>query len=93
MGRQRLAMLDPEFGSLYPDLEAGQWFPAMDAALQVTGRIWRERGAEVLARERVLPEEHFRFRGGLPRELGWYVTPERLGDPSPTGAGVSAGEG
>ena len=92
MGDQRLALLDPEFGSLYPELTAGQWLPAMDAALAVTGRIWRDRGTEVLVRERVLPEDHFHFRGGVPREPGWYVTTERLGDLSPTGAGV-AGDG
>ena len=92
MGGQRLALLHSEFGSFYPELTAGQWLPAMDAALAVTGRIWRDRGTGALARERVLPEEHFRFRGGVPREPGWYVTTDRLGDLSPTGAGVSAGD-
>jgi len=92
MGEQRLALLDPEFGSLYPEIWVGKWVPAIDAAIAVTGRVWQERGAEVLARERVLSEEHFRFRGGVPRELGWYVVPERLGDPSPSRIAVSAGD-
>jgi hypothetical protein len=28
----------------------------------------------------VLPNEHFEFRGGLPRNPAWGGAPERLGD-------------
>ena len=76
---QRLAVLDPEFESLYPEIPAGQWVPALKAAAWQADRLWLEQGAAAL-RDRVLPDKHFRFRGGIPRTSEWYITPERLCD-------------
>ena len=77
---QRLAVLDPKFRFLYPELPAGQWLPALDAAIWQADRLWLEAGADALLRDRVLPDKHFQFWGGSPRRLGWYITPERLCD-------------
>ena len=82
MGPLRRARLDPRFGELYPEIPAGQWLPAWQAATRRAERLWRETGAEALLDGRVLPEEHFQFRGGKPRPLGWYIEPERLSDPT-----------
>jgi hypothetical protein len=87
VGEQRRVMLDPQFGSLYPELKAGEWLPAWEAAVRRAEHLWRDLGAEALIRDRVLPDEHFRFRGGTPRDSGWYVIPERLSDPTPAEVG------
>jgi hypothetical protein len=78
----RVTRLDPKFGSLYPEIPAGHWLPAWDAATRRAERLWREAGADALLQDRVLPDEHFQFRGGKPRSAGWYVEPERLSDPT-----------
>jgi hypothetical protein len=75
----RLAVLDPEFEALYPELPAGQWVPALKVAAWQADRLWLEQGAGAL-RDRVLPDKHFRFRGGIPRTSEWYIMPERLCD-------------
>ncbi len=78
----RRALLDPKFGPLYPELPAGHWLPAWQAATRRAERVWREAGADALIQGRLLPEEHFQFRGGEPRPASWYVAPERLSDPT-----------
>ena len=78
----RRTRLDPKFGFLYPEIPAGHWIPAWQAATRRAERLWREEGADALLRGRILPEEHFQFRGGRPRGAGWYVEPERLSDPT-----------
>jgi hypothetical protein len=86
VGEQRCVILNPKFSALYPELEAGRWLPAWQAAVRRAERLWHDLGAEALIQGRILPDEHFRFRGGSPREFGWYVTPERLSDPTPAEA-------
>lgn len=76
----RQARLNPKFGWLYPELPAGEWQPAWQAAMQVAERLWREDGSDALVRDRLLPPEHFDFQGGSPRSVDWYVTTERLSD-------------
>jgi hypothetical protein len=76
----REARLNPEFGRLYPDLPAGEWLPAWEAAMQTVERLWREEGSQALVRDRLLRQELFDFRGGTRRSAGWYVTAERLSD-------------
>ena len=78
----RHTRLNPKFRSLYPEIPAGQWIPAWEAATRRAVRLWRDVGAEALLEERVLPEEHFQFRGGKSRSPDWYVEPERLSDPT-----------
>jgi cytochrome P450 len=82
VGPLRRARLDPKFGPLYPEIPAGHWIPAWQAATRRAERLWREAGADALLSGRVLPEEHFQFRGGRPRSMGWYIEPERLSDPT-----------
>jgi hypothetical protein len=82
VGSLRRVMLDPEFSAIYPELPAGQWIPAWQAAMRRADRVWLEAGAEALIQDRILPEEHFRFLGGEPRPSDWYPMPERLSDPT-----------
>ena len=42
----------------------------------------REIGPEAMVQDRLLSDDHFDFRGGKPRPIDWYVTPERLSDPN-----------
>jgi hypothetical protein len=76
----RQARLKPKFGRLYPELPVKEWLPASQAALQIAERLWHEDEIETLVRDRLLPAEHFDFRGGTPRSANWYVTAERLSD-------------
>jgi len=78
----RQARLDPKFGSLYPELPAGHWMPAWQAATRRAERVWRQEGPEALIYSRLLPEEHFQFQGGKPRPDRSYFHPERLSDPT-----------
>jgi len=79
----RRTRLDPKFGSLYPEIPAGHWLPASQAATRRAERLRREAGPQALLEGRILPEEHFQFRGGRSRGASWYVTAERLSDPTP----------
>jgi hypothetical protein len=78
----RYTLLVPKFASLYPELPANRWMPAWDAAMRRAQQVWREAGAEALVYTRLLPEEHFEFRGGQARPSDWYLKPERLSDPT-----------
>ncbi len=80
MSELRRAKLNPKFGSVYPELPAGEWLPAWQAAMQVAERLWHEDGSEALVRDRLLSPEHFDFQGGTSRSADWYVTAERLSD-------------
>ncbi len=86
----RRTRLDPKFGSLYPEIPAGHWIPAWQAATRRAERLWRETGPEALLDGRILPEEHFQFRGGRSRGASWYVTAERLSDPTEAEIGRSS---
>ena len=83
MADHRFALLVPRFGSLYPELPAGEWISAWDAAMRRAQQVWLEAGVEAVVYTRLLPEEHFEFRGGVPRPSDWYIRPERLSDPTP----------
>ncbi len=73
-------MLDPRFGSLYPEMPAGFWLPAWEAMIRRAERLWRDVGADALVEGRLLPDGHFHFRGGKPRGSEWCGAPERLSD-------------
>ena len=60
----REARLRPEFAHLYPGLTPGQWESAARIAEAVLANLMLQEMAEAPASERVLPEEHFEFRGG-----------------------------
>ncbi|HEX2249971.1 MAG TPA: hypothetical protein VHH32_06450 [Gemmatimonadales bacterium] len=75
-------MLNPKFAALYPELSAGLWLSAWQATVRRAERVWREAGAEAVIFDRLLPDEHFDFRGGRPRDPDWHFIPERLSDPT-----------
>ena len=79
MGLRR-AKLKSEFGSLYPELPAEHWVPALQLVIRRAERIWRERGAQALIGDRLLPDEHFDFKGGRRRASAWRIQTERLSD-------------
>ena len=82
MSGLRRARLNPKFAPLYPEIPAGYWLPAWQAATRRAERLWRESGPEALVEERLLADEHFEFRGGTRRSPAWYPVPERLTDPT-----------
>ena len=57
MGLRR-ANRKSEFGSLYPELPAEHWVPALQLVIRRTERIWREQGAQALIANRLLPDKH-----------------------------------
>ena len=60
---RREARLRPEHAQRYPGIQAGVWEPAAVLSDRVTaGGLLR--GSPIIRRERVLPAEHFEFRGG-----------------------------
>jgi hypothetical protein len=62
---RREARLRPEHAARYPGIEAGVWQPAAVLCDRVlAGGLLR--GSPVGWRNRVLPTDHFEFRGGGP---------------------------
>ena len=62
LGR-REARLRPEYAGRYPGIQVGAWEPAAVLCDRVlAGRLLR--GSPRAGSERVLPPEHFEFRGG-----------------------------
>jgi hypothetical protein len=82
VGRPRQALLNPKFGTLYPEVPANHWLPAWEAAMLRAERLWFKRGPEAMVEARLLPDEHFEFRGGQPRAANWQGGTERLCDHS-----------
>jgi hypothetical protein len=82
VGLVRHARLKSEYGSMYPELQPDYWLPAWQVATRLAERRWREIGPEAMVQDRLLSDDHFDFRGGKPRPMDWYVTPERLSDPN-----------
>lgn len=65
LGERREARLRPEHATRYPGIEANLWEPAAVLCDRVlAGGLLR--GSPVGWRDRVLPAEHFEFRGGVP---------------------------
>jgi hypothetical protein len=61
-GRQ--ARLRPDYASLYPGLEPGVWQDADDLAEQLLTQHLLRPSPGFMLSGRVLPVEHFEFRGG-----------------------------
>ncbi len=78
MDGAREARLRPEYALLYPDLPSG-WQPAARIADQVAERLIVRRGYTAL-KERVLPAEHFDYRGQLPGRIEPGGRRRRLAD-------------
>lgn len=60
----REARLRSEFAELYPGLTPDRWLPAARVAEAVLANLLLQQMGEAPAVERLLPEEHFDFRGG-----------------------------
>ncbi len=69
----REARLRPEFAHLYPELAAGQWLSASEVGATILMSQLRSSRPPSLG-ERLLPDEHFEFRGGPARG---FPTPHR----------------
>lgn len=63
MGLSRETRVRPGFGHLYPELRSG-WEAAQEAARRLADRIVSRQGYAAVLKGRVMPEEHFEFRGG-----------------------------
>lgn len=81
--RVREGRLRPRYASLYPDLTPGVWLPACVLAEFVLERGLYQRRTGSAARDRLLDESHFEFRGGPPPMPDWKRPYERLGDAAP----------
>ena len=60
----REARLRPEFAQLYPTLTPGEWQPAARIAEAVLANLLLREMTDSPSPDRLLPEEHFDFRGG-----------------------------
>lgn len=78
MDGAREVRLKPEFALQYPGVSPG-WHPAALIAEQVAERIVAQRGYVGL-RRRVLPPEHFEYRGQLPAHIEPGGRRRRLAD-------------
>jgi hypothetical protein len=77
---ERLTMLDLRCAELYPEIPAGVWLNAWRTAMRRAEGVWFEHGSAALVAERLLCDEHFRFRGGEPRAPGAPEVFQRLSD-------------
>jgi hypothetical protein len=66
----REARLRPEFAHHYPNLTPGQWESAVRIAEAVLAIVMLQEMADAPQPNRVLPEEHFEFRGGAQLQRG-----------------------
>jgi hypothetical protein len=76
----REARLRPEFAELYPGLEPDRWLPAARVAEAVLANVLLQQMGEA-SPDRLLPEAHFEFRGGVP-ESGGKRHGSRASDPA-----------
>jgi hypothetical protein len=76
----REARLRQAYSPLYPDLKPGVWLPACVLAEFVLERGLYQRRTGSAARDRVLDESHFEFRGGAPLPPDAACPGQRLGD-------------
>jgi hypothetical protein len=63
----REARLRPEFAHLYPAIPADRWDFAAVMADRVVAWLLRRPNPGWIATDRILPPEHFEFRGESPR--------------------------
>jgi hypothetical protein len=69
--RIRLVRLRPEFAGLYPGLDPGVWETATELAARLLAQHVVQPSPGFMLSNRVLPEEHFEFQGGNPRDSSW----------------------
>jgi hypothetical protein len=79
-GTVREARLKPEFASRYPGLEPGIWETATVLADLLLAQHFLRPSPGYMLSNRVVPDEHFEFRGGDPRGPSWNGTLSRTTD-------------
>jgi hypothetical protein len=67
--RVRLARLRPEFANLYPGLDPGVWETATELGSRLLAQHAVRPSPGFMLSNRVLPEQHFEFQGGVPRSF------------------------
>jgi hypothetical protein len=77
--RIRLVRLRPEFAHLYPGLEPGVWETASEIAARLLAQHALQPSPGFMLSNRILPDEHFEFQGGIPGGL-WNGRRTRLTD-------------
>jgi hypothetical protein len=75
----REARLKPEWGHLYPGLEAGVWMLAGELVPLVLRYRLHEQPTWEFTR-RILLDDHFEFRGGRRRDESWTGVLSRVED-------------
>ena len=76
----REAQLKAHYAGLYPGLPAAVWLDAAEVVARAAPQRRRAQATPVL-RQRLLPEEHFEFRGGERRGQWWLGVLSRATDP------------
>ena len=72
--------LRPEFASLYPGLEPGVWETATELAARLLAQHAVQPSPGYMLSNRILPEEHFEFYGGVRRGSSWSGIRSRVTD-------------
>ena len=75
----REARLVPDWVSRYQLITPGHWYPAIVISEYLGRRYAQARNAGEPPRS--MPDEHFEFRGGVPRAAAFL--PSRRSDPKP----------
>jgi hypothetical protein len=78
----RKTCLKPEYASLYPEVPPNIWLGAAGVAARVAARLRGSADSSDRLPKRVLPDEHFEFRGGRRRRQTWRGPGSRLGETS-----------
>jgi hypothetical protein len=76
----REARLRTRYAHLYPFLPRDVWLPAARVAEEIMRWVVWGGGPGFRLPDRVLNEDHFEFRGGLPRPLDRRATRQRVQD-------------
>lgn len=76
----RESRLKPEFAHLYPAITAGQWDSAATMADRMVAWLLHQPNAGLIVTDRILPPEHFEFRGAAPRPTSLPEGQSRRGD-------------
>jgi hypothetical protein len=79
--RGREARLKPDFGYLYPGIEAGAWTPVEGLINRVVTLLYGDPASSGrITGARLLRDDHFEFRGASPRPEGWPAKLTRMSD-------------
>jgi hypothetical protein len=78
--RIRMVRLRPEFAALYPGLDPGVWETATELGARLLAQHVIQPSPGFMLSNRVLPEEHFEFQGGIARDSSWTGVLSRQSD-------------